>query len=108
MLVRELHRTLPIAAGAGLKQCCASINFSNIPDWSWNQGFFFLFSPMPGIWYLVLFCGWSEFSTVIFMSRGTRIDDETLQNCINEHTVDLENIQRIPKKGKGRIYKMFS
>jgi hypothetical protein len=34
------------------------------------------------------------------MSRGTRIDDETLQNFINEHTVDLENIKRIQKKRK--------
>ncbi len=28
VLVRELHGTFPIAAGAGLKQCCGSINFS--------------------------------------------------------------------------------
>jgi len=28
VLVRELHGTFPIAAGAGLKQCCAGINFS--------------------------------------------------------------------------------
>jgi hypothetical protein len=33
-----------------------------------------------------------------------RIDDETLQNFINEHTVDLKYIQ----KGKWRIYKMLS
>jgi hypothetical protein len=32
---------------------------------------------------------------LVFTSRGTRIDDKTLQNFINEHTVDLDNIQRI-------------
>ncbi len=37
---------------------------------------------------------------MIFMSRRTRTDDETLQNFINEHTVDLENIQRIQIKRK--------
>jgi len=35
------------------------------------------------------------------MSRGTRIDDETLQMFFNEHTVDLENIKKIEKKEKG-------
>jgi hypothetical protein len=37
------------------------------------------------------------------MSRGTRIADETLQKFINEHTVDLKNIQRIQKKEKGEF-----
>ncbi len=100
MLVRELHGTFPIAAGAGLKQCCASINFSTYQT---GPGIRVFPSSCPHawhVWYPVLFCGWSEFFTLIFTSRGTRIDDETLQNFINEHTVDLENIQRIKKKRK--------
>ncbi len=93
MLVRQLHGTFPIAAGAGLKQCCVNINFSTYqtgPGIRVSSS-----SSLAGLVYLVLFCGWSEFSTLIFTSRGTCIDDETLQNFINEHTVDLENIQRI-------------
>jgi predicted membrane protein len=31
---------------------------------------------------------------LIFKSRGMYIDDETLQNFISEHTIDLENVQR--------------
>jgi len=42
------------------------------------------------------------------MSRGMHIDDETLQNYISEHTIDLENVQRNFKKRKERIYKMSS
>jgi hypothetical protein len=30
----------------------------------------------------------------------------TLQNFIYKHTQDLENVQRLRKKGKGKIYKM--
>ncbi len=67
----------------------------NIPDWSWNQGFFFFFSPCLAcvvsgtvLWVVWIFNVDCWFST----SRGTRIDDETLQNFINDHTVDLENI----------------
>jgi len=63
----------------------------NIPDLSWNEGFFFFFSPwLACLVYLVLFCGWSEFSTLILTSRGTHIDDETLQNFINKHAVDVQ------------------
>jgi len=99
--VRDLPGTFPIAAGAGLKQCCASINFSTHQTHLEIGVFSSSFPHAWHVWYLVLFCGWSEFSTLIFTSRGTRIDDETLQNIINEHTVDLKNIQRIQKKGKG-------
>ncbi len=96
MLVRQLHGTFPIVAGAGLKQCCVSINFSTYQSGAGIRIFSSSFPPcIAGLVYLVLFCGWSEFSTLIFTSRGTRIDDETLQNFINEHTVDLDNIQRI-------------
>jgi len=67
----------------------------NIPDWSWNQGFFFFFSPcLACLVYLVLFCRWSEFSTLIFMWRELHIDDETLQNFISEHSIDLENVKK--------------
>jgi predicted membrane protein len=31
---------------------------------------------------------------LIFTSRGMHIDDETLQNFISEHTIDLKNVQR--------------
>jgi len=87
--VSELHGTFLIAAGAGLKkQCCASINFSTY------QGFFFFFSHAWHVWYLLLFCGWYEFSMLIFTAGGMCIDDETLQNFINEHTIGLENVQR--------------
>jgi hypothetical protein len=40
---------------------------------------------------------------LIFTWRRTRIDVETLQNFMNEQTVDLENIQRIQKKEKGEF-----
>jgi len=86
--VRELHGTFPLAAGAGLKQCCASINFSTYQTHPGIRVFSSSFPHAWHVWYLVLFCGWSEFST----SRGTWIDDETLQNFIKKHTVDLENI----------------
>ncbi len=95
MLVRQLHGAFPIAAGAGLKQCCVSINFSTYQTGPGIRVFFLLFPCLAGLVNLVLFCGWSEFSTLVFTSRGTRIDDKTLQNFINEHTVDLDNIQRI-------------
>ncbi len=53
MLVRELHGTFPIAAGAGLKQCCGSINFSTYQTGPGIRVFSSSF-PMPdmsGIWY---------------------------------------------------------
>jgi hypothetical protein len=60
---------------------------------------------MSGIWYCFVgglnFQRWSS-------CQEERVLMMKLQNFINEHTVDLENIQRIQKKGKGRIYKMFS
>ncbi len=65
MLVGELRGTFPIAAGAGLKQCCASINFSTYQT---GPGIRVFSSSCPHAWhvrYLVLFCGWSEFSTLI-------------------------------------------
>jgi len=68
-----------------------------------SEFFLLLFPHAWHVRYLVLFCGWSEFSTLLFTSRGTRIADETLQNFINEHTVDLKNIQRIQKKGRENL-----
>jgi len=34
--------------------------------------------------------------------------DETMQNFINKHTVDLENVQSYKRKGKGRSCRMSS
>ncbi len=94
MLGRELHGTFAIAAGAGLKQCFASINFSTCQTGPGIRDFSSSFPHAWHIWYLVPFCRWSEFSTLIFKSRGMCIDDETLKNFISEHTIDLENVQR--------------
>jgi len=35
--------------------------------------------------------------------RGHLVDDETLQNFIYKHTVDLENVQKNKKKEKGEV-----
>jgi len=45
VLVRELHGTFPIAAGAGLKQCCAGMNFSTYQTGPGIRVFSFCFSP---------------------------------------------------------------
>ncbi len=103
VLGRELYGTFPIAAGAGLKECCASINFSTYPTGPGIRVFSSSFPHACHVRYLILFCGWSKFSMLIFTWRRTRIDVETLQNFMNEQTVDLENIQRIQKKEKGEF-----
>ncbi len=63
--MRELHGTFPIAAGAGLRQCCTSINFSTYQTGPGIRVFSSSFPHAWHAWYLVLFCGWSEFSTLI-------------------------------------------
>ncbi len=90
MLVRELHGTFPIAAGAGLKQYCASINFSTYQTGPGIRVFSSSFPHAWHVWYLVLFYGWSEFSTLIFTWRGPHIEYETLQNFIDKHTIDVQ------------------
>jgi hypothetical protein len=90
VLVRELHGTFPIAAGAGLKQCCASINFSRYQTCPGIR----VFSSFPHAWHVwyiwYCFVGGLNFQHLILTSRGTHIDDETLQNFINKHTVDVQ------------------
>jgi len=50
MLGRELHGTFAIAAGAGLKQCCASINFSTYQT---GPGIKVFSSSFPHAWHVL-------------------------------------------------------
>jgi hypothetical protein len=90
VLVRELHGTIPIVAGAGLKQCCASINFSTYQTRFGIRGFS---SSFPNGWHVwniwYCFVGGLKFQRLIFTSRGPHIEYETLQNFINKHTTDV-------------------
>jgi len=49
VLGRELHGIIPIAAGASLKQCCASINFSTYWTSPGIRGFS---SSFPHAWHV--------------------------------------------------------